>query len=245
MQKLTLRNDFHGTTATVIPSQLGRLTASQVRRARRALCPLREDCACGGAAGTRGPQRDGCGVAFVLVADGADGSVRVEREFADPPLAALRTRLVDALHSGDEPTAPEPTTGPVALDIWIKDPDGGPYLKKVRNRTRAEIFYDLQARLLALPPDGEDGPVVDEYFSPGWYGDKDVGAQPIPAWRWVACYAVTGGSEGHYVHVDLISEGDRAAGVGWQALRLATGKTFRGMAHAQRIAAICAALLEA
>lgn len=28
--------------------------------------------------------------------------------------------------------------------------------------------------------------------------------EPIGRYRWIACYAVTGGSEGHYVHVDRI-----------------------------------------
>lgn len=56
--------------------------------------------------------------------------------------------------------------------------------------------------------------------------------------RWIACYAVTGNSEGHYVHVDLIgSEGQRRL--------VFLCKTFEGMDHAYKIAQRCAELLGA
>ena len=55
MKQITLTNDFHGTSVNVVPVN-GLLSASQVARARRALCGSR-DCQCGGYAGTRGRQR--------------------------------------------------------------------------------------------------------------------------------------------------------------------------------------------
>jgi len=60
----------------------------------------------------------------------------------------------------------------------------------------------------------------------------------IPNPRWIACYAVTGGSEGHYVHVDLIGSEE--------ARKLVfLCKTFEGMDHAYKIAQRCAELLGA
>jgi len=82
--------------------------------------------------------------------------------------------------------------------------------------------------------------LIDEYFSVSI--DRD---QPFfklaENYRWIACYAVTGGSEGHYVHIDLIHGYDQD----WsgKALHLITGKTFLGLAHAQKIANRCAELL--
>ena len=55
--------------------------------------------------------------------------------------------------------------------------------------------------------------------------------------RWVACYAVTGTSEGHYVHVDGIAEDGRHA--------LFLGKTFEGMQSACCAASVLAMLLGA
>ena len=60
-------------------------------------------------------------------------------------------------------------------------------------------------------------------------------------WNWIACYPVSGTSEGHYVHCDFIV--DRADGR--QLVRLALGKTFRGMEHAAEMAKRCAIFLGA
>ena len=122
------------------------------------------------------------------------------------------------------------------------------YLYVTRYHTWQEVFNDLARALRALPddaePDGSTCPVIDEYFSPGWYTSEKRANEPVPRARWIACYAVTGGSEGHYIHVDLIVDGG-ADGYERHAIPLALGKTFRGMAHAQRIASLCAAFLGA
>jgi len=61
--------------------------------------------------------------------------------------------------------------------------------------------------------------------------------QPIGPYRWIACYAVTGGSEGHYVHVDRIWARDAYKGeLVHEPLFLA--KTFGGYARACQIAAL-------
>ena len=61
---------------------------------------------------------------------------------------------------------------------------------------------------------------------------------------WFACYVVTGGSEGHYIHIDAASKYSLPDCTG-TTLHLITGKTFLGMKHAQKIAARCAELLGA
>ena len=71
-----------------------------------------------------------------------------------------------------------------------------------------------------------------------WLITKD---SPFPQPRWIACYPVTGGSEGHYVHVDcVVFHGNERV-----LIPLFLGKTFGGMDEAVTIAATCAKLLGA
>ena len=51
--KLTLRNNFHGTTARLMPRADGTVSLDAARRVRRALCPF-SDCSCGNVLGARG-----------------------------------------------------------------------------------------------------------------------------------------------------------------------------------------------
>ena len=99
--------------------------------------------------------------------------------------------------------------------------------------TVADVFRKLRDALDAKH-------LIDEYFSV-----SNMAEQPfwklVESYRWIACHPVTGGSEGHYVHVDLICGYDQD----WtgKVLHLFTGKTFLGLAHAQEIASRCAELL--
>lgn len=71
--------------------------------------------------------------------------------------------------------------------------------------------------------------------------------------RWLASYAVTGNSEGHYVHVDLVWETADSTGQ-WlpddkqradKAITVFTGKTFDGIDAAYAVARRVAILLDA
>lgn len=72
--------------------------------------------------------------------------------------------------------------------------------------------------------------------------------------RYIACYAVTGANEGHYVHVDLQCETADSNGR-WlkpqsrqqpnKMVTVFTGKTFGGRAEAFKIALLVAELLDA
>jgi len=63
--------------------------------------------------------------------------------------------------------------------------------------------------------------------------------QPIGDYRWIACYAVTGGSEGHYIHVDRIhrAEGDMYGHLPYVHEPIFLIKTFGGYAIACTLAA--------
>jgi len=63
-------------------------------------------------------------------------------------------------------------------------------------------------------------------------------------YRWIACYAVTGGNEGWWVHVDFVLDG-YGDGNKVTVQHGGTCKTFHGRDHAQKIAQRCAELLGA
>lgn len=107
--------------------------------------------------------------------------------------------------------------------------------------TIRELYQTLRREIEALDHDGF------EYFSLSsnlQYDDKARQDQPIGRCRWIACYAVTGGSEGHYIHVDRIYLAkDYAREFSHEPLFL--GKTFGGYARACEIAAYLGARLGA
>lgn len=126
------------------------------------------------------------------------------------------------------------TTFPrIEIELYEPVPDKPGY-SRVRARITTQQLADRVNRVL-----NEAGLRPDEYGmrTLGIAGDKQ-----IPPYRWIACYAVTGGSEGWYIHVDAISPG-RVVGdeqtiphlVTRDALvchNLLLGKTFAGMEQA-------------
>jgi hypothetical protein len=71
----------------------------------------------------------------------------------------------------------------------------------------------------------------------GGLGCSRDGNTPWPLnYQWIACFSVTGGNEGHYIHVEIIyGNGKREI--------LFLGKTFCGMEHALQVANACSRLL--
>jgi hypothetical protein len=141
------------------------------------------------------------------------------------------------------------TPTPIQLEHWSPDPEKPGYLKFAGTPTYREVFDRLRAAL-----DAEE--LIDEYFEPATWLEKDsedlrnaAFEQPMPRVRFVQCYAVTGGSEGHYVHVDFLTEPIGAdgfvAGRGRKRVSFALGKTFLGWDHAWTIAKRVAELLGA
>lgn len=132
----------------------------------------------------------------------------------------------------------------IQLDVWrrVVDAEGKDTGRCVRvaGRPVVEVMRELDRRLTS-----ED--LIDEYFAMGQeyqYAQARKSYTPVdwPAsYRWIACYAVRGGSEGHYTHVDLIMEnGKQGSEADWVRVSLAMIKTFKGMEHARTIAARCA-----
>ena len=142
--------------------------------------------------------------------------------------------------------------GPVVLELWEPVPTGAHAgrVKRVSGRALGEIYRDVSESLCA-------GDLVDEYFSgpATWRSDGLTPDSPWPdGLHLVGVYAVTGGSEGWYVHVDLMRgeniELKATTKFGEHLVRhirtastVMLGKTFQGMEHAQKMVAAIAALL--
>lgn len=114
--------------------------------------------------------------------------------------------------------------GDIDTSEWAKDLERPGLLKHVRTKTVDEVFAELRAKV------GELGPGHNDYFS---VAALVPAHQPWPSGRTVV-FPVAGGSEGHYVHVEVIDQTRTS-----HLLMLA--KTFDGFeaawAFAQRVAA--------
>jgi hypothetical protein len=146
---------------------------------------------------------------------------------------------------------------PIPVDVWARtlDEKGEEtgYVARVKGRTLGAIVADIKLAFAALDTEGEHGRQGETFDSegihaPSWQtfrGQKGNEIEWPERARGVACYAVTGGSEGHYVHVDVTLP-DHHPEVGCRSvLPVFLCKTFQGMAHAQKMAAKLAELLGA
>lgn len=108
------------------------------------------------------------------------------------------------------------------------------YLKPVplEGRTIRDVYNDVC-----------EGLGKTRYSTAGMdYFSMDMGTedQPFPDnYHWIACFPVTGGSEGHYIHVDMICSDMN----GEHRKSLFLGKTFLGLGHAIEIAGKLARLM--
>ena len=120
----------------------------------------------------------------------------------------------------------------------MKNPNRALRLRDVHTVT--QVFRRLRRVL-------EREGLIDEYFSlatPLAYRNARLfDFMRQNRYTWFTCYAITGGSEGHYIHVDIATQYNKD---NWgTAFHLITGKTFLGMEHALKIAARCSQLLGA
>ena len=137
----------------------------------------------------------------------------------------------------------------IEIGVWEPVPESPGQSRQVRNRTATEVI-DLLAEELRLDPpvgtaaemaSGETPAWIDEYLSAGFDGS----GSPLPRYRWVAVYPVTGDSEGHYIHIDLVLS-SQGLGPGPQTVkRIGIAKTFKGWEHACLLANRIARLLGA
>lgn len=140
---------------------------------------------------------------------------------------------------------------PIVLEIYKPKPgdiESG-LIVFSRYRRIGEVFEDLAEAL-------RKNDMIDEYMSgcEAWSATGGLTmASPWPAdVRWICAYPVTGGSEGHYVHIGVILDGEerKAEGGQWiygprKEIALFLVKTFQGWSHACAIANAAARLLGA
>ena len=127
--------------------------------------------------------------------------------------------------------------GVVNTEKWGPDPQKEGYLKYEGQFTVKEVY---DAILQLLPEHGIDinygSPGGLEYFSSVLdnHGNQE---KEFPRSRWIACYVVTGGSEGHYIHVDSIDGNDKREMV-------FLGKSLCGREEAEHFCTVVARILE-
>jgi hypothetical protein len=134
---------------------------------------------------------------------------------------------------------------PIELDFWEPSPEKPGTSRRICMRFVYDVYQELSQRLTDEFRDTECG-FEGLSMSYGW-GLSDPDRYREHRWpemfRWIACYAVTGSNEGHYIHVDLIvPSGTREPAT---VTPMFLCKTFGGMEHAQKIAAFIANALGA
>ena len=151
---------------------------------------------------------------------------------------------------------------PAATAKLYRRPKPVAYFKP--SRTIREVGRFLRLKLSRSPATkniesfGESYSISD--MMQAWSREEPLGFSSSSTWesvrnrfRWVAAYAVTGTSEGHYVHIDLVCETADETGMNLpdrkirarRAVTVFTGKTFEGMDAAYTVARRVAALLDA
>ena len=88
-----------------------------------------------------------------------------------------------------------------------------------------------------------------DYFNTDYQIDKATKLKDVLAihFNWIAVWAVPGGSEGHYIHVELVGEAqaqeDRIAGRKVSRC-IFLGKTFMGLDHAMDVVKALTTMVE-
>jgi hypothetical protein len=126
----------------------------------------------------------------------------------------------------------------VPTDEYEPVPDKPGFSRRTQYRLVKDVLADI-AKILQ-----EEGLLPDEYFN----SEIANSFERWPAGRWIVCDAVTGNSEGHYIHVAVISgnkAGERDPKTQWLYSIVLLGKTFQGLEFAQKSANRIAQLLDA
>jgi hypothetical protein len=110
----------------------------------------------------------------------------------------------------------------IETEIWVNNPEKPGYLMLERKKTLNEVFKELVQVLR------EHGVYEElDYFHVTVGEDKN---RDFPDFHKIACFAVEGGSEGHYIHIAVITA------TGTDTIFL--GKTFCGIEHALNVSNI-------
>lgn len=150
----------------------------------------------------------------------------------------------------------ETVDGVVATEVWkyVLDENGAETGRIVRVaglpviEVARALAKSLEATRNFYTDEKERSSLIDEYTAIGHeyqYGEMKLADTPVdwPANAEVECSAVRGGSEGHYVHVDMVVPPPPYTKGRPQHIRLLTVKTFRGFDHAWLIAKTATVLM--
>jgi hypothetical protein len=140
----------------------------------------------------------------------------------------------------------------IEIEVWKPNPDEqypGTLILDYRRKIQ-DVLDELNFKLTAegLEPDEHGFSNMTKYEDPKYMeeGPRKYSqySLPWPEYRRIAVFPVTGGSEGHYVHLGIIEPNTH--GLERQTYRtIGLAKTFRGWDHACRISAAAARLLQA
>ena len=126
---------------------------------------------------------------------------------------------------------PEYLRNTVATEEWRTDPERPGCLRLERRRTVREVIAQLNERLKWLDMQSDES----DWHSLLGYEDGQSRDMEWPEGR-IAVFAVTGSSEGHYMHLHVLKDGKETL--------IALAKTFRGFDFATIYAYTTARLLE-
>lgn len=138
---------------------------------------------------------------------------------------------------------------PIEIEVYKPHPEKTGYLLLDYRRTIQDVLDELNAKLKleGREPDEYGFSNMTKYRDPAYMaeGPRKYGqyALPWPEYRRIAVFPVTGNSEGHYIHIEIISPERKDGTHTVECIGLA--KTFRGWDHACRIAGAAARLLQA
>lgn len=111
------------------------------------------------------------------------------------------------------------------------------YVKNEKPKTMQEVYEWVCKELKKHNTEPYTVGPFEEYFSNMHrYNERHTRSHWPLDYHWIAVFAVTGGSEGHYVHVEAITGEKREL--------LFLGKTFRGMDNALAAVALLTKILE-
>lgn len=124
--------------------------------------------------------------------------------------------------------------------IYIPHPDRPGFLKCEGARGVRDVIEELNQRLYLVLADDTGEEFRGENGFSAWpiYPREDN--PPWPEARWIACFAVEGGSEAHWVHIEATALVMEGRGQTDQRQLMGTFKTFGGLERALEIAAISA-----
>lgn len=126
----------------------------------------------------------------------------------------------------------DPTKVDLAIHRYVQvDDKNNGFVRREKGRDAREVLADLEYEMQEVLADVEYSCVSCAF-------KYNHASQEIPDYQQLACYAVTGGNEGHYVHVDLVMPGG-------EHVPLFTFKTLMGSEHAWQITMKAADLLAA